>query len=268
MNELFPGAEKIDTQYIEHMLGRGIELEYNKNIGTVIDKLVKQNTWWLDNCYAITEEEKEFFALWAGHQFVRSTAFREVTAKMQQAFSQMISDFANRNVPEDEKIVVKARTDKFAKQAMHADILLNSDFVPHFAETMIHHSWIFAVNRSGISFVTSDNPTTIIPHDFSRGLIGAGLKSPKVEVFFPLSPQVAIMMYEKQHELGKLDRRCIEITNPDVVKQYNYASLYNAIRIIISNTKDLFYLQEHARQHPEIREKYLNVFVGGKEYKF
>lgn len=109
LDELFPGFEKTDPQHIEHMFGRGIELEYNKNIGSVIDKLTTAGEWWLNNCNAITEEEKVFFALWAGHQVVRSKAFRETTSKVQQALGQAISVFANRDIPEEEKVVVTTR---------------------------------------------------------------------------------------------------------------------------------------------------------------
>lgn len=163
---------------------------------------------------------------------------------------------------------ITTRTDKFSKQAMHADMIMNSDMVAHFAEDLFQHSWIFTVNKSEIPFITSDNPITPIQQDFNRGFAGAGLKSPGVVVFFPLSPQVAIMMFEKQYGFERLDRMCDVCTNSEEIKQYNIATLSNAIRVIISNTADLTCYQEYTREHPEIREKELSLFIGGKEYKY
>ena len=268
LDESFPGFEKIDPQYIEHMFGRGIEGAYEQKIGHIIDSLLEKSDWYLKNCFAITQEDKMFFALWAAHQFVRTKSFRETVSKIHQATAQAITTFTNQNVPEDEKIVVSVRTDKTAKQALHANMIMDTETITHFAEIMFLHSWIIAVNKSACPFVTSDNPITTIPHDFSRGFAGSGLASPKVEIFFPLSPHIGIMMYERQHGFEKLDCRSILCTNADTIMQYNYVTLSNAYRIIISNATDLSPYQEYVKKYPKIIDNKLSLYAGGNTFLF
>lgn len=268
LDVLFPGFEKTDPQYIEHMFGNGIEGAYEQKIGIVIDDLLKKGDWWLNNCYAITQEEKVFFALWAAHQFVRTKSFRETVSKINQAAAQAVTEFANRDVPEDEKVIASVRTDKIAKQALHADMIMNTKTIAHFAEIMFLHSWIITVNKSKFPFVTSDNPITTIPHDFSHGFAGSGIASPKVEIFFPLSPYIGIMMFEKQHGFEKYDCRSVICSDPETIMQYNYATLSNAHRLIVANTTDLTIYQEYVKLHPEIQENKLSLYIGGKTFLF
>ncbi len=268
LDELFPGFEKIDPQYIEHMFGRGIEGAYETHIGKVIDKLETQGEWWINNCFAITPEEKIFFALWASHQFVRAKSFRETLSKLHQASAKVISEYSNIGIPDDEKVTVSARTDKEAKRAMHIDMIMNTETITHLAEIIYSHSWIFMINRTNRPFITSDNPVFTIPHDFSRGHSGSGLASPKVEVFFPLSPSVAISMLEKHCGLEKYNRRCTSCSDSDMVMKYNYLTLANAYRIIISNSENMSPYQTHMKEHPEYLENKISLTMGGTTYFF
>ena len=250
------------------MFSNGIENSYRNIAYAIIDKLLCQEDWWINNCYGITQEEKIYLALWVSHQIVRTKSFRETVSKLHEALAKTITEFTNNGIPDDEKIEVVARTDKKAKKAMHADMIVNSKTITHFAEVLFNHSWIIAINKSSIPFVSSDNPVSTIPHENKPNINCSGLASRKVEVFFPISPYVGIMMFEKEWHFENLDRRCIIMNDPEEVKQYNIVTLCNSYRIIISNYPNLSFYQEYTRKHPDICTKNISLFIAGKTFRF
>lgn len=268
-DEIWQAAKGLDVQYIEHMFGSGIEVAYEERIGTVIDRLMNKTDWEILNCYAITEEEKEFMSLWIAHQVIRTKAFRENLSKLHQATAKVITEIVNRENEGDSKLTVLANTDKDTKRLLHGSILIDTDMVVNLAEVFLSHSWLLTVNKTSVPFATSDNPIVKIPHETSpNGVHATGFGSRKVEVFFPLSSSVGLMMFEENLALQKYNRRSTICDDESIVSQYNTYLLSSAYRIFATSEEKLDLYQEYAQEHPEICESNVSLIFGGKMYTF
>lgn len=268
-DEILQQAKGLDPQYIEHMFSSGMEAAYETIIGEIIKRLEKRTKWELTECFAISENEKIFMALWIAHQVTRTKSFREYLSKFHQATAKVLTDMVNKRSDSDYEIEVTANTDKENMKVLHANFIIDPDKTVEFAKVFLSHTWIFMVNKSSTSFATSDNPVVTIPHKYSSNNICAtGYASPNVEVFYPLSSHVGLMMFEKGLKYEELERRSIICNKAATIKEYNLRLLSNASRIVATSDENLDVFQKFAQDHPEIKESKLSLISGGKIYYF
>ena len=131
---------------------------------------------------------------------------------------------------------------------LHTDLLWDLEFVGHFAEFLEKSMWIFGRNRSGVPFVTSDNPVAFKTGDNKRWL-KAGFLAEGTCAVFPLSPQV--MMYCKErafwHKLERFNDRLFPVDfTAEMVEHENAGQVFMAGRFVISPVNDFAELRDFA----------------------
>ena len=95
------------------------------------------------------------------------------------------------------------------------------------------------INNTGHAFVTSDNPAALYNMFFERmGHDELGMGCRGVFVFMPLSPKLAIVLYDgKVYKIGNKRQHYAEITDMRDVEELNKLMAVNAFQTILYNPK-------------------------------
>lgn len=152
---------------------------------------------------------------------------------------------------------------------IHGRMLGNEDVLKKTAAQFNSFIWILGINNTDKPFYTSDKPIGVVPHVRNDFMSMSGIMSEGVEFFYPISPKIILVMYEKSYHkrIGKYDRHHIQLNNPDVVEYYNYQSIMQSERCVFSQNSD-FSLIERILQENENAFCLPNVSLtwGGKTY--
>lgn len=111
--------------------------------------------------------------------------------------------------------VVSALADKLAPATidaadtpgLHCDFMTNPEAIRSLGGVLRGHIWVVCRNDTEQPFYTSDHPVTSYSAKDRRWMQGTGLAMPGVEVHFPLSPHIDILMLEPvyHHEQAMRD---------------------------------------------------------------
>ena len=82
---------------------------------------------------------------------------------------------------------------------IHGRMILNSETILRIANTFANHIWILLKNKTHQPFFTSDNPIGTTEHIHNPYMAMSGISSEGVEVYFPISPDLMLLMFEKTH---------------------------------------------------------------------
>ena len=115
-------------------------------------------------------------------------------------------------------------------------------------------TWMLAINRTSQSFFTTDCPISTYGHIKHPYMSMNGLGSRGVEVFFPISPNIILLMVDGSYHANclPLERRYIEIIEKDHMDFYNSLLALQADRCIYSSTGDFSLLNEMKRANPKV----------------
>lgn len=101
---------------------------------------------------------------------------------------------------------------------------------------------MLGINRTEVNFYTSDNPIGLRGHEKKTTpfIQGTGLASAGVEIFYPLAPDLILVMVDGNYHkhLVKDERRYIEFDHIPTIEYYNSLAAMNSERFIISCNDD------------------------------
>ena len=130
-------------------------------------------------------------------------------------------------------------------------------------------TWMLGLNTTEEKFYTSDNPICTYGH-IKNGLYSmSGIASKGVEVFFPLSPNVILVMVDGSYHTQCLpyERRYIKITQKDSIDYYNSILAMQAERFVFSSENSMVLIDEMIKKDPEIfKHPHTQMSYGGKIY--
>lgn len=115
------------------------------------------------------------------------------------------------------------------------------------------------INKTGIDFVTSDNPTCMYDsylermEDYSVGLVLRG-----IEIYLPLSPKLAIMYYDKEvYKLGSSHKEYVEISDTHDVIELNKLVAINAKETLMckERSKGVQFFSQYANLHSRLSKE-------------
>lgn len=126
------------------------------------------------------------------------------------------------------------------------------------------------INKTKVEFITSDNPVVMYNQLLSFRKLGSntGLSSKGLQIFFPLSPDKSIVMYDDDvYRVGRGTKIVIEVTNEQDIYNLNAlqaCSCYENI-YFMSGNQNVSAL--HRKVKPFLREEKsgMKVFPGPKE---
>lgn len=179
---------------------------------------------------ALSIEKKDILAAHFALQIERSKAIREYFKTLYQKIK---SRFTYAGIPDYDENDFKR---------LHINSILNGSIANFYANLFSDRKWIFLVNHTDIPFITSDNPCIQINHvkDIRRESISPASK--KVTHYIPLSPSLAVEIYEKsviQNDLSYFD-----IYRKEHVFWYNLNLKEQCTMYLFSNKNDFSYLIE------------------------
>ena len=256
---------KIDEgQYLENYFSNNVEGAYKTLLQRIINKVMSMSAWEIKNCYFISEEDLIGLSYFIAIQFIRVKSVRDSIADSADCLDQALIDMG---VPETLRKKYWVSEQKL--KIIHAKMLVNKKQI--IEETMIfgNHIWILLFNKTSQPFYTSDNPIGTIEHIKDPIFSMSGIACKGVEIFFPISPKLMLVMFEREYhsDKNKYDKRIIEIDNVEDVRRYNARSVLNSLYCTYSPDDDFSIVDDMLKKNPNILDRPRSVVHGGgKDY--
>ena len=254
-----------NEHFIEKYLADYVEDEFKRLIQTIIQKASTMNNWEAENCYCIKEEIKEAFSYHLAILSVRLKSVRDDLLETNTLIEKLLSE---NNA--SEQTIANYRVDESDLAAIQGSMILNKENLATIAEGFYNLTWVVLLNQTSSPFVTSDNPICRRAHVTHPFLSMAGLNSPGVEVFFPLSPDVLLLMYDGEYHKYKSghDRALRKVVLLDNIDYYNSCEFFNSNRWTISSENDFSLIEKLVAKNPELLDKkpHIEISYGGKTY--
>lgn len=252
------------TQLIEHALAEEFENPFSQLLNKIIDRTKNLTIWHIKNCFSILEEEKTELAAYLAIQFIRTKRIRTGIQDSADCLTQILADMG---VP-NSTIEKYSMTKEQAKNA-HLSMLLDVENLDEITTCFLNLKWFVGINRTDKKFYTTDNAIGTQGHikDPIRSM--NGIASRGVEVFYPLSPDVILIMVDGGYHTTwqPFERRYIEITEAENIDYYNSILSMQAGRFIISCDNDFSLLKQMKSQNPDVfNQPSTQVTWGGETY--
>ena len=211
INEL--GEQK---QIIEKMFSQ-IEGELATLLRVLLDTIIIDPQH--RDCSSLQIEKEQLSAQFA-LLITRTEAFRDY---YKDIYQQIKDGFPYADIPQYSK------TDF---QRIHTSEILDFGMSNFYANLFSDWHWVFIINHTELTFITSDNPVIRIDHSKKTNEPISAV-SPEVTYFVPLSPTVAVEIFHK--DILKKDLVLFDVYQIKNVASYNKEIIKNCTRFLFSN---------------------------------
>lgn len=253
-----------DVQYIEDFFANNVEGHFKTLLDNLIERALSMNRWEIKNCFFISEENKAKFSVMLSLQHNRGKAVRNSIADSSDCLCQALKDMG---VPAED--IQKYTVTEDDLHLIHGEIILSEEETIKLSHIFDNHIWVLLINKSDQLFYTSDTPIGTKAHIENRFMPMNGLVSAGVEVFFPLSPNLILLLFERTHHksMSKYDRKALEITDNRIVREYNLRCVVNSEREVYAKDGDFKLIDDMLLEEPDILSQPRSTMSwGGKTY--
>ena len=253
-----------DEQYIENLFADEVEDDFKNRFGRIINRVYKMSPWEIKHCYFLSEVDKFHLSFHLALQYIRVKSIRNNIVDSNDCLMQVLEDMGA-----SEKTIDRYTVPKSQLPYIHGKLILNGEEINNLSQSFFSLTWILQVNRTSHPFYTSDSPIGTEEHLHHPCVSMAGLRSRGVEVYFPISPQLMLLMFDGEYhvEFQEHDRRVIELDNPQVVKYCNSRCILHSDSCIFSNNNDFSVINEMIAKNPNVLNQPRTVLHwGGKTY--
>lgn len=255
-----------DGQYIENFFANIVENDFKTRLLKIIYRVSQMNLWEIKNCSFLTEEDKFHLSFHLALQYIRVRSVRSGIAESNDCLSQALVDMG---VPEE--IIERHTVSMSQLPYIHGKMILDKEHLEKRSQSFFSLSWILHVNRTTRPFFTSDSPIGTEEHaERPYPFISmAGLNSQGVEVYFPISPNLMLLMFDGEYHkrLQGYDRRIIELYDEEAVKYCNSRCALYSDSCVISNKNDFSIINEMLVKDPKVFDQPRTVLHwGGNTY--
>lgn len=254
-----------DEQYIENFFANNIEGIFKKALEKIIFRVREMNAWEINNCFFIMPEQVFSFSVLLAIQFIRVKRVRNSVEELTDLLNQALKD---KNASQ-ELIDKYTKTSKNQLKYIHGKMIFDKEAILHFAKTFSDHIWLLLKNKTTQPFYTSDNPIGTAEHACNPYIAMSGVSSKGVEVYFPISPDLMLVMFEKtyHHNFTSKNYRIIEIEELDIIEDYNSRCIMNSSRCVFSQTGDFSIIDKMKAKRPDVLQLPKTTLTwGGKTY--
>ncbi len=258
--EILELTKNVDKQTLEKLFANKVET----TMFDAIDRIISNYTMTVKSAYptcdAIKEEDRAMIAYYLSLQFIRSREFREFVIQMhEKAPMHLMEKDKNSGVDPDffDNYELKLKPEHI--NLFHNQYMMDTELIESFSMNLLNHFWFVAVNETEEEFWISDNPVAIHGHQGKRGLA-----SPGVEIVFPITSKIALVIREASHfeRDAVLENRFIEIPI-DLVHFYNSMQVVSAYRNIYSKKSSFEKAIKELEDNPELKNKKRDRFIMG-----
>ena len=221
------------------------------------------NQWEIKNCWFISEEDKQKLSFHLMLQYLRVSSIRSLLEGFSDILSQILHDMGASQEMIDQNTLSKEQA-----SLVHAQLMFDKDNDDIY-NGFYFKKWLLLINRTNQPFFTSDSPIGIKSCSKLYKMDSPGLNSPNVEVSFPISPNLMLMMSDERvfKSIGAKDRYILELDKIEVVRNYNYYSAAGNSSLVISNTGDFSLIDEIIEKQPTAMSlNHSSAVWGGKKY--
>ncbi len=254
----------LDKKHIEKSYFATMEGVYSPFLKQIITKSYNGNDWVIKNCKPFSEDEKTGLALMMAIQMLRTKSHREEIGEMIAKTYQTLAykmQMNDENALPKEAFAIEINKD-FVK-LQHSAMFMDVEHVFSIVESLLKHIWVMRVNKTTTPFYTSDNPIIRIPHKRDEFMSYSGLSSDGIEIAFPISPNLIVVLYEKKwFSQYHRDLTFEIITSDKEVNYYNCGQVVHSYRCVYSQRDNFELAQMLCEQNPQIREVGNRVSVG------
>jgi len=239
-----------DEQYIENFFANNIEGIFKKALEQIIFRVRAMNAWEINNCLFIKPEQVFSFSVLLALQYIRVKSVRNSIEELTDLLDQALRD---KNASQD-LIDKYTKTSKNQLKYIHGKMIFDNEWILHFAKTFSDHIWLLLKNKTTQPFFTSDNPIGTAEHVHNPYMAMSGVSSTGVEVYFPLSPDLMLVMFEKTHHRNMMSKnyRIVEIDEPEIIDDYNSRCIMNSSRCVFSQTGDFSIIEKMKAIRPNV----------------
>jgi hypothetical protein len=253
-------VKQVDRQTIEHTFATKVETTMFDPIAEIVTTYTMIQKKAYINSFVIPESKRAIIAYYLSLQFVRTKEFREKLIQMyEKGASLLVRKNLSEKIDKDFLDNVELKLKKSRINLFHNQELLDTKRLEEFSMCFLKHIWFIAVNETPISFWTSDNPLVLHGH-----LGNHGIKSKGVEIIFPITPKLALVMRELEyfeHDIS-LYNKFVPI-NEEFVKYCNSLQVHQSYRCIFSKDSDFYLASKMLKEHPELKNLARNRFIMG-----
>ena len=253
-----------DEQFIENFFATQIENDFKIRLSQIIDRINKMNPWEIRNCYFLSETDKFHLSFHLAMQYIRVKSVRNAMMDSNDCLRQALKDMGASPEMIDQYTVQESQL-----PYIHGKMIMDGKEIENLAQSFFSLTWFVHVNRTSQPFYTSDNPIGTEAHVHHPFISMAGLQSQGVEAYFPLSPNLMLIMLDGEYhtQFQKHDRRVIELDNPEVVKYYNSRCVLYSDNCIFSTVNDFSVIDEILTKNPDVLNQPHTVMSwGGNTY--
>ena len=153
------------------------------------------------------------------------------------------------------------------KAALHANqSFLDGDFLMEFADTIANNIFVFWVSKEK-DFYTSDFPIVVSPHVQNVRPMFMGLAQYGGELTFPLSPEIALSIFDRAYFQDKISMDGSFIVASDKeIRRFNYLRYMYATKHVFSFNNDfkiISLIYKIEGRHPFLQPNYKTQIISG-----
>ena len=254
-----------DKQYIENLFADTIEITFENILEQIISRVRGMNAWEIKNCLFIKSEDAHLFSIIIAIQYLRVKEIRDSIKDSSKLLERALNDMGASQTVIDEYCKISKNQMKY----IHGKMLMNTEEILDFAQIFDSHIWILLKNKTDQKFLTSDNPIGTIAHINDPILSMSGIASKGVEVYFPLSPDLLLIMLEKTYHTNYeyQNYRIVEVDKIDMVEYYNSYCVMNSSRCVYSINDDFSIVDKlKAKKADILQSSKSELLWNGKTY--
>ena len=249
-----------DKQVIEHVYADEIEPLLEKYLVQFIEVAHRYTPWEIENCYFLKPIEKEEFAQLLTIQYLRTKETRKRLDESSHCLTKVLEDMGVSEAERQKYELSSERT-----KITHLHMLTDLDSLVQIAASFYSLTWVLLINKTKTRFYTSDSPIMTIHHVQTPVFSGTGLRSKGVEVFFPISPECGLAMFDGEfHGIKHLDRRVLVCSENDV-RRYNWIEAVHAEEMIISKDDNWKTVKEILVSEPGVFKRPRTALTWGEK---
>lgn len=254
-----------DEQYIENFFSENVESAFKSALDDIISRARKMSTRKIKHRTFISKKRIHLFSLLMAFQYIRVKDVRNSLEELVDMLNQALSEHSAPKEMIDKYGIISKKELKY----IHGKIICNIDEILKIANTFSEHIWILFKNTTYTPFFTSDNPIGTTAHIKHPYMSMSGLSSKGVEVYFPIAPDLMLILLEKTHHkiFKSKNRHIIEIDDIDIVNDYNSRCVMNSSRCVFSKTGDFSIIDKMKEKEPDVLQLPKSTLTwGGKTY--
>lgn len=244
-------AEISRQQVIENFFANHVEGELSQILAKLIQR-ASRLTPKTQKRHFISRLEKWRFSRHLSFQHIRTKATRVSIDGVSNCLQQMLEE-----MNASQELISSIKTTKDSTKLIHGQMISNKGEITKSTRRFNKLIWILAINDTEKEFLTSDKPISTRAHIYNEYMSMSGLMSEGVEIFYPISPRIMLIMFDRGYHknIEKLDRHYFIIRDIADVDSYNTLTVLHATRSIFSSLGDFSIIDRILELEPSIFDK-------------